>query len=300
MTSDATCSCTPHPSRRSPLCAKSSEALIIMARDTLTSPTPMDIGAIHKGKGKGKEKKGSGRNNSKGKDKDKEKDPTTNPDAEMACYYCHRKGHRKRDCRVFDRDKKGVNAVEQAPGLMLGAASASSVTPSRVRMIELDDWLLAVSFNEHEEVVGSVERVDSGAAVSVCPFGNAPEIPMSDHSRRATLRTASGAQIEHAGQKMVEFEHGDGGSVNNNFEVADVTRPLVAVGALQRRGTTVVMDGATWKLRDSRSGNETRQQSGLGAFKQCVLDASDERGKRHKDYSSCRFGRCCAHIERPQ
>ena len=104
--------------------------IIIMARDTLTGPAPMDIGAIHKGKGKGKRKKGEGK--SKGKGKNKDKDPTTNPDAEMICYYSHRKGHRKRDYRVFDRDKKGVNAVEQAPGLMFGAASASSVTPSRV------------------------------------------------------------------------------------------------------------------------------------------------------------------------
>ena len=171
---------------------------IIMARDTLTGPSPMDIGPIHKGKGKGKGKKGKGKSNGKGKNKDK--DPTTNPDAEMICYYCHRKGHRKRDCRVFDRDKNGVNAVEQALGLMLGAASASSLTPSRVSMIELDDWILAMSFDEHEEVVGSVERVmvDSKPTNSVCPFGYAPEIPMSDHSRRTTLRTASGPQIDIA------------------------------------------------------------------------------------------------------
>ena len=214
---------------------------IIMARDTLTGPAPMDIGAIYKGKGKGKGKKGKGR--SKGKGKNKDKDPTTNPDAEVICYYCHRKGHRKRDCRVFDRDKKGVNAVEQALDLMLGASSASSVTPSRVSMIELDDSILAVSFDEHEEVVGSVERVmvDSGAAVSVRPFGYAPATPMSDHSRRATLRTASGAQIEHASQKMVEYESGDNGLVNVNIEVADVTRLWVAVGELQKRGMTVVM-----------------------------------------------------------
>ena len=77
--------------------------------------------------------------------------------------------------------------------------------------------------------------VDSGAAVSVCLPGYAPEVLMSNHSRRATLRTASGAQTEHAGQKTVEYENGDGGSANVNFEVEDVTRPLVAVGALQKR-----------------------------------------------------------------
>ena len=150
---------------------------IIMARDTLSGPARMDIGAIHKGKGKGKSKEKKGKGKSKGKGKNKDKDPTTNPDVEMICYYCHRKNHRKRDCRVFDRDKKGANAVEQAPGLMFGAASASALTPSRVSMIELDDWILAVSFDEHEAMVGSVERVmvDSGAAVSVCLFGYALE-----------------------------------------------------------------------------------------------------------------------------
>ena len=64
---------------------------------------------------------------------------------------------------------------------------------------------------------------------------------MSNHLWRATLRTASSALIEHAGQKVVEYENGDGGLVDVNFEVADVTRPLVAVGGLQKRGLTMVM-----------------------------------------------------------
>ena len=40
---------------------------------------------------------------------------------------------------------------------------------------------------------------------------------------------------------MIECEHGEGGSAKVNFEVAYVTRPLVVVGELQRRGMTVVM-----------------------------------------------------------
>ena len=238
-----------------------------MARETLTVPAPMDVRAVYKGKRKAKGEKGKGKGKGKGKnkekDKDKEKDPATNPDAEMICYDCHKKGHRKRDCRTSeeDKDKKGVNAVEQAPGLTPGGAAALSVTPSRVRMIELDDWILSVSLADHEEMVGSMERVmvDGGAAVSVCPLECAPEVPMSNHSRRATLRTASGAQTDHAGQKMVEHENGDGGLVNVNFEVADVTRPLVAVGELQKRGMTVEMGphgsfvtrGKVMKLPDS-------------------------------------------------
>ena len=101
-----------------------------MARDTLTGPVPVDVGAVHKGKGKGKGKKGKG----KGKDKNKEKDerePATYLAAEIVCSYCHWKGHRNRDCKTFEKDKDniGVNAVEQAPGLTPGAVAAS-VTPS--------------------------------------------------------------------------------------------------------------------------------------------------------------------------
>ena len=82
--------------------------------------------------------------------------------------------------------------MELAPGLTPGAAAAPSVTPSRVSVIGLDDSILTVSFDDHEELgEGSIERVmgDSGAAVSVCLLGCAPEIPMSNHSRRATLQT---------------------------------------------------------------------------------------------------------------
>ena len=68
--------------------------------------------------------------------------------------------------------------------------------------------------------------VDSGAAVSACPSRHAPEIPMSNHSRRAVLGTAPGAQIQRAGQKTIEYENGDGGSVNINFKVADVITPV--------------------------------------------------------------------------
>ena len=136
-----------------------------------------------------------------------------------------------------------VNAADDAPGLTSKAAGEPSLTPPRVNRIDLNEWILAVILDEHEKVVGSVERVmvDSGAAGSACPSRHAPEIPMSNHSRRAVLRTASGAQIQRAGQKTIEHENGDGGSANINFKVADEITPLVAVGELQRRGITVVM-----------------------------------------------------------
>ena len=163
---------------------------IITARDTLTGPAPMDIGAVQKGKEKGRGKKGKnkskgkGKNKSKGKGKEKEKRRT-----QMQSYFATTvtgkvTGSVTASGFERDRDKKGVNAVDQAPGLTPGAAGVRLETPSRVSMIELDDWILAVSLHVHEDMVGSVERVmvDSGAAVSVCLFGHAPEIPMINQS----------------------------------------------------------------------------------------------------------------------
>ena len=114
----------------------------------------------HAGKGKGK-----------AKDKDKEKDPAVNPDAEVICYRCHRKGHRKRDCRTVEKDKgkECENAVEQTPVQAAEANPVQSATPAWISMIELDEWILMVNIYDHEAQVGSIERVkvDSGAAVSV-------------------------------------------------------------------------------------------------------------------------------------
>ena len=61
--------------------------------------TDRPVSAVYKGRSKGKGKKG------KGKNKEKDKDPAANPDAEMICYHCHWKGHRKRDSRTFEKDK---------------------------------------------------------------------------------------------------------------------------------------------------------------------------------------------------
>ena len=108
---------------------------IIMARDALTGLASMDVSAVCKGKGKG-------RVQGKNKEKDKEKDPASNLKTRLQ-YVRERQG------------QEGVNAVEQAPGLTPGAAAVLSVSPSRVS-IEPDDWMLAVSLDDHEEMVGSM------------------------------------------------------------------------------------------------------------------------------------------------
>ena len=75
--------------------------------------------------------------------------------------------------------------------------------------------------------------------------------------------------------------------MNVNFEVADVTRPLVAVGELQKRGMTVAM-GTQRKLRDSPRDKATRRQPRTEhSLERCLLDASVERREWHEDSGSC-------------
>ena len=150
--------------------------------------------------------------------------------------------------------------------------------------------------------MGSIERVlvDSGAAVSVCPLGCASEVPMSNHSRRATPRTASGAQLEHAGQKTVECENGDGGLANVNFEVADVTSPLVVVGELQKRVLTVVMGPhGSFVTRGQvmkQPGSNLDWQHSNGAY--WMRLTRGETGT--STVAPVDMERCRAHIERPE
>ena len=92
-----------------------------MNRVTQTESVSMHVSAVFEdmSSDKDKEKK------DKVKDKNKEKDPATNPDAEMICYCCLQNGHHMRDCRSCekDKDKKGVNAAQQALGLTPGVCS---------------------------------------------------------------------------------------------------------------------------------------------------------------------------------
>ena len=83
---------------------------------------------------------------------------------------------------------------------------------------------------------------------------------------------------------MVEYENGDGGSVNVNFEDANVTRPLVAVGELQKRGMTVVMG----------------PHGSFGTRGQVMKPLGSNLDLEYSNGGSCRPERCRGHIRKPE
>ena len=70
---------------------------------------PMEIGAIGKSGKKGTGKKGKGKNDQKGLGKgpgQAKGSGTQNPNADRECFYCHRKGHVKEECRIRMADER--------------------------------------------------------------------------------------------------------------------------------------------------------------------------------------------------
>ena len=70
---------------------------------------PMEIGAVGKSGKKGTGKKGKGKNDQKGRGKSPGQakgSGTQNPNADRECFYCHRKGHVKEECRIRMADER--------------------------------------------------------------------------------------------------------------------------------------------------------------------------------------------------
>ena len=102
-----------------------------------------------------------------------------------------------------------VNAVEQAPAQRSVASSTQVIRPPRISMVGIDDWMFTKETLTITQYKWSRLNECGGTAVSECPLGYVFEVPIANDSRNATLTIASGAQIEHAGQKMLEYEHGE-------------------------------------------------------------------------------------------
>ena len=83
--------------------------------------------------------------------------------------------------------------------------------------------------------------VDSGAEGSVWPEGLLKEEPTVKGNKKKRFITASGHEMNHFGKKQVKFIQPGGDRVHAmNFEVTEVTKPLVAVRRIVENGNRVV------------------------------------------------------------
>jgi hypothetical protein len=86
--------------------------------------------------------------------------------------------------------------------------------------------------------------VDSAADESCWPVGHGDAFPTKKSTRTLRLKTASGADMNHYGEKEVTFKYKGGENkeaVGIKFQVTDVRKPLLAVRRLVEKGCTVTL-----------------------------------------------------------
>ena len=229
----------------------------------LVEDDPMEIGAVGKSGKKGTGKKGKGKNDQKGRGKGPGQGKgrgTQNLHADRECFYCHRKGHIKEECRIRvadERDSKNkdekdkrkdkrfrqkenkrVNLLE---GRGQGNQGTSSSTPSQGEVQATVGALQARMIFTVRPTHGSTVSSNEVADVDI----------LSERMRIAPLQNAlmldSGAQVSAVPRQQIDEMHFNPGPSNvtglNGISGEDIPK-YGHVELTLRRGQDVVQVGA--------------------------------------------------------
>ena len=114
--------------------------------------------------------------------------------------------------------------------------------------------------------------VDSGAEESVWPEGLLKEEPTVKGNKKKRFITASGHEMNHFGKQQVKFIQPGGDKVHAmNFEVTEVTKPLVAVRRVVENGNRVVFgdddgDGYVNYIQNKKTGARIPMREKVGSY----------------------------------
>ena len=191
----------------------------------------------------------------KGKDKDKHKGKAKDkPDAEMACYYCGKVGHREADCWSWqaaqkEKEKEKPSAKKDATPKKgakkdVAAVDVGSLAVGALSACASDSWVLSVEVTEIDETwtTHTMRTGDGGLwrRRPSLPVDYAPEFEVEQGSVKLPFIGAGGDRIEHIGQKTVGYATRDGADVEIAYEAAKVRRPLFSADGLVEKGQVTV------------------------------------------------------------
>ena len=191
------------------------------------------------------------------------------------CGRCGRYGHRQRDCtakrtidgrplKPFSPRGQGGRARQAAP--VIGEDDESYADEPREELdLEEDEpeegetvgavladeeWIFA-AFNPqpYANHDGMIEiMVDSGCTKSVCGPNNFPMAKLCTKGPSRIIRLANGEPIKYYGTKQVSLVTKDNQKMRINFDVADVSAPILATEAINAAGGEVVLpaQGDKW------------------------------------------------------
>ncbi|MCO5612796.1 hypothetical protein L7F22_067067 [Adiantum nelumboides] len=188
----------------------------------------------------------NGHNKSKSRERSKSR---TGKDVE--CYYCHKKGHVKKDCYKWKRDKKSKDEKDKGK---------SSESTSNVKIEELN----ALTFDSDGDVLyasllspasliasnGSYEQdwiVDSGASFHVTPH---QEWFSTYEGRHGVVHFGNNyaCDIVGAGDIKLSSLNGSVFTLTNVRHVPKLTKSLISTGQLDDDGYHTTFGNQSWKL----------------------------------------------------
>ena len=230
-----------------------------------SGPQPMDVDSITqwiaslvkgqaKGKGKGKSKgKGSG----KGKGKDSSKGSSgSNPNKDIVCHNCGKKGHKQADCWSKKRDDKGnskgnskgnqkgkkhVSGLENGESAEAGAEPAPEADVGLIEVGAIDGKVCTpAAASAVEEWVRF--NLDTGAAQTAVPKDWVDDKVTVTGASEVIFKTASGELVPSEGTGTFVGFGESGMRCRVRGAIADVHKPLVSAHKCLGFGRIAVLD----------------------------------------------------------
>ena len=123
--------------------------------------------------------------------------------------------------------------------------------------------------------------IDSGSSASMLPVNVAPDHELHPGNGK-TYTSASKNQVQQLGTKSLTLGLQDGTSLQSNWEVGEIHRPLASVSKMTAKGNTVVFapeeKGGSWMY--DANGKKTKLHLRGGVY---VLPAWVEKPKEKKN-----------------
>lgn len=254
-------------------------------------------------KGKGKGSKGKGGKDGKGSKGSKGKGK-----GEWVgfCSYCGKRGHGPRDCWTKQRDeetnggKGAVNSMDDAGtnnypeqgqedgdiggfdiaavdvACRSGCAGSCVGKHGEIHRRQDPEPSVTCGGTAVDSVVsgGSGSRrgritIDSGAAESVMPASEVPEVPIkeSEGSRRGVnYVAANGSKMPNLGEKNIRFSTKDGTRSGIVFQITHTRKPLASVSKIVKKGNSVTFSPEGSHILNLRTGRKIDIEEANGTY----------------------------------
>ena len=181
------------------------------------------------------------------------------------CKNCGRTGHWAKDCwrpgggaydnstsnssnsqkgknhKKSKRKSKNVDVVEtNQPSETASNVSYPSQTPSIIGELlcnsNVEPWIMGVtikSVSTRRQAGAEYLLLDSGAQLHACPISYpGQKVPLPDPG----IYTASGAQLQHDGRRLVTYNLPGGRTIRVLFHACAVQKPILSLGCLAQQG----------------------------------------------------------------